>query len=147
MKSLKEIYEASILGNIDDNMKAGNKIMKKQKELQDIRDNFIYLDALWHGIKSTSNATDEWGNVPEIGDIVMFKSGKNFIVCVVIETHPVNKDVYKLATATINGLQDMITDENPFYDTVSSWYKLKDFVIIAKKKNAKQMLKLLTKLL
>ena len=146
MKTFKEISEASVLNDIDTQIKDGNKYMKKQKELQSVRDSLIYTSALWHGVKSHTASTDEWGNTPEFGDIVICKNSKNFIVGVVTEVDLKNSKC-NIAAATINGLHDMVTEEDPFYDTIRSWIRLEDMIVIAKKNNAVKLLKIMTKVL
>ena len=66
----------------------------------------------------------------------------NFILGVVIDVD-LKKTGCKVAACVINGLHDMATEEEPFGDTISNWFKTKDVVILAKKKDALKLLKIL----
>ena len=144
MKNFTDIRE-SILDDIDTQIKDGNKVINKIKDIQQVRDSLIYISALWHSIKRRKDFSDEWGNTPEFGDIVMCKSSVNFVLGVVIDTD-LKKNRCKIAACVINGLHDMATEEEPFGDTISNWVEMKDIVILAKKKDALKLLKILVKL-
>lgn len=144
MKNFTDIHE-SILDDIDTQIKDGNKVIKKIKDIQQVRDSLIHISALWHSIKPRKDFSDEWGNTPEFGDIVMCKSSVNFILGVVIDTD-LKKNRCKIAACVINGLHDMATEEEPFADTINNWIEMKDMVILAKKKDALKLLKILVKL-
>lgn len=145
MKNFTDMCE-SILDDVDTQIKDGNKVIKKIKDIQQVRDSLIYTSALWHSIKTNRSAfSDEWGNTPEFGDIVMCKNSVNFILGVIIDID-LKKNRCKTAACVINGLHDMATEEEPFGDTISNWIEMKDMVILAKKKDALKLLKILVKL-
>jgi hypothetical protein len=144
MKTFTDMHE-SILDNVDAQIKAGNKVINKIKDIQQVRDSLIHISALWHSIKPRKDFNDEWGNTPEFGDIVICKSSVNFVLGVVIDIDS-KKNGCKIAACVINGLHDMATEEDPFGDTISNWVKMKDLVILAKKKDALKLLKILVKL-
>jgi hypothetical protein len=156
MKQIKDILEASVLSDIETNVKSGDKYIKHRKEIEDNKKLLYLLDDLWNNLDAKRNWTmDRFGTSIEIGDVVLFHMDPinrdemcYGIVIEILENVPgkVWYDKYRiLASSAWN--EDPI-EGDPYNDCTTYRVGDEDVVaVLARKKNAKKMLELLVKIL
>lgn len=156
MKNIKEILNEASLLDIDSTMKQGNEWAKKQKEIDDNKKLLYLLDDLWNNLGTKKNwKTDCFGTSIGIGDIVLFYmdpiNRNEMCYGIVIEvlenvSGKVWYDKYRVMTSS-HWPEDPI-EGDPYNDCITYSIGDEDIVaVLAKKKNAKKMLELLTKIL
>lgn len=152
MNNLKDILNEASLLDIDSTMKQGNEWAKKQKEIADIKKNLYLLNDLYNNLGRRKGVrTDVFGNNIEVGDVVLFKVDElddemSFgVVC--RESYSVGGYIfYDIITASSKHY-GTISNDDPYDDCNICEAIETDIIVLAKKKNAKKMLELLTKLL
>ena len=152
MESIYNVYESSLLGDINSTLKQGNEWAKKQREIADIKKNLYLLDDLYNNLGRRKGArTDVFGNNIEVGDVVLFKVDESDdemsfgVVC--RESYSVGGYIfYDIITASSKHYET-ISNDDPYDDCNICEAIETDIIVLAKKKNAKKMLELLTKIL
>ena len=146
MKNLQDILEASILdkaGTLDNE----NNWFKNQKEIELIKKPLYLLNSIYNIVPytgSTNNKKDSWGTKFELGDIVLYK--KYGVMQIGIVISDVNeKNQYRIANNS--NYNSNATSDDPYADTTWDWIDFSELHIIAKKKNAEKMLKLIEKII
>ena len=149
MKDFSIISEG-VLSDVDSTLKASDKTVKSLKMQEDIKKNMWAINVMYNS--STyfpKQGQDKFKRDIKVGDVVMYMdqySGPEFGIVTYINNDSNNeKNIRVTISEYMNGEQEKMYDDDIFNTCRSTMVNHKDIVILARKKDAERLLKILIK--
>lgn len=150
MKDFSIISEG-VLSDIDSTLKASDKASKKIKEQEDIRKYLYLIGSLWNKTYNrVKHNHDLFGRELKLGDVVfMLEFGPDmgsFGIVTHIGDGAVFTDHIRIAVRDhVNTPSEKVTEYDTFNDCMSFWKPENKIILLARKKDAERLLRIIEK--
>lgn len=138
-----------ILSDVDSTIKSSDKTVKSLKAQEDIRQNLWAINAMYN--RSTNfpaDGKDKFKRDIKVGDVVLYMdqySGPEFGIVTHIKNDGSRRNIRITVSEYMNGEQEKMYDDDIFNTCRSTMANHADVVVLARKKDAGRILKIIEK--